>query len=135
MLPTLMRRGEWGDLMDRFFDSALDGERGFYPRVDIHEDKDNVYIEADLAGMEQKDLKIEIDEDNVLKLAGERNYKQEIDQKNFYRLERQYGKFERRFALGQNIDTGAVKAEFKNGELKLIVPKKAEKKPKTIEIH
>ncbi|MDR2431438.1 MAG: Hsp20/alpha crystallin family protein, partial [Candidatus Margulisbacteria bacterium] len=83
--------------MEKFLDGALDGhtERGwnFYPRVDIHEDKDNVYIEADLAGLEQKDIKIEIDEDNVLKLAGERDYKKEIDQKNFYRLERQYGKF------------------------------------------
>ncbi|MDR1997219.1 MAG: Hsp20/alpha crystallin family protein [Candidatus Margulisbacteria bacterium] len=138
MLPGLIRRGDFGDLLERFFDNPLDGHAehnwGFYPKVDIHEDKDNVYVEADLAGLEQKDIKIEINEDNVLRLAGERSFKKETDQKNFYRLERQYGSFERRFALGQNIDADAVKAEFKNGELKLIVPKKAGKKARTIEI-
>ncbi|GBR75835.1 alpha-crystallin-type small heat shock protein [Candidatus Termititenax persephonae] len=136
MLPTLFRRGDFGDLLDRIFDSPLESERGrgFYPRVDIHEDKDNVYVEADLAGLEQKDIKVEVDEDNVLKLSGEREYKQEDENKNYYRVERQYGHFERSFALGQNVEAGGAKAEFKNGELRLTIPKKADKKPRTIEI-
>ncbi|MDR1453904.1 MAG: Hsp20/alpha crystallin family protein [Candidatus Margulisbacteria bacterium] len=136
MLPTLFRRGDFGDLLDRVFESPLEIERGrgFYPRVDIHEDEDNVYVEADLAGLDQKDIKIEVDEDNVLKLAGEREYKKEDGNKNYHRVERQYGRFERSFALGQNVEADKTKAEFKNGELKLTIPKKAEKKPRAIEI-
>ncbi|GBR74755.1 alpha-crystallin-type small heat shock protein [Candidatus Termititenax aidoneus] len=136
MLPTFFRRGEFGDLLDRVFESPLEIERGrgFYPRVDIHEDKENVYVEADLAGLEQKDIKVEVDDDNVLKLSGEREYKKESENKNCHRVERQYGRFERSFALGQNVEADKAKAEFKNGELKLTIPKKAEKKPRTIEI-
>jgi HSP20 family protein len=130
----MFRAQDMGGLMERWFD-AFDGTVSCYPQVDIHEDKDHVYVKADLPGMKVEDIKIEVDDNNVLSISGERKSEKEIDRKDFYRTERQYGSFERRFRLGQNVDGTNIKAEYKHGELKLTIPKKEEKKPKAITIN
>lgn len=133
MLPTIFRTQGMDGLMERWFD-AFDDVGVKYPQVDVHEDKDNVYVRADLPGIKTEDIKVEVDESGILSIRGERKVEKEFDRNSCYRLERQYGSFERRFRLGQNVDGTNIKAEYKHGELKLTIPKKEEKKPKTIAI-
>ena len=133
MLPVMFRNQDMGGLMDRWFDAFDDGAVK-YPQVDVHEDKDNVYVRADLPGIKTEDIKVEVDESGILSIRGERKAEKEFDRDSCYRIERQYGSFERRFRLGQSVDGDNIKAEYKHGELKLTIPKKEEKKPKAITI-
>jgi HSP20 family protein len=134
MLPTIFRN-DLGGVLDRWFDPFdLGTEVVSFPKVDIHEDKDHVYVKADLPGMKAEDIKVEVNDENVLTISGERKFEKELERKDCYRVERQYGSFERRFRLGQNVDGTNVKAEYKHGELKLTIAKKEEKKPRTITI-
>ena len=133
MLPVMFRNQDMGGLMDRWFDAFDDGAVK-YPQVDVHEDKDNVYVRADLPGIKTEDIKVEVDESGILSIRGERKVEKEFDRNSCYRIERQYGSFERRFRLGQSVDGDNIKAEYKHGELKLTIPKKEEKKPKAITI-
>lgn len=133
MLPTIFRTQDMGGLMERWFD-VFDDTAVKYPQVDVHEDKDNVYVRADLPGIKTEDIKVEVDEAGILSIHGERKVEKEFDRNSCYRIERQYGSFERRFRLGQSVDGTNIKAEYKHGELKLTIPKKEEKKPKAITI-
>lgn len=124
------------DLLDTFFDNFWLDENEtnlYYPRVDIHDDEDNVYVEADLPGMDKKDVKVKV-ENNRLSINGTRDQKKESKKKGFYRCERQCGSFERSIYLGDNVDSSKAKAEFDKGVLKVIVPKKESGKPKVIDI-
>ncbi|MBF0298029.1 MAG: Hsp20/alpha crystallin family protein [Oligoflexia bacterium] len=105
------------------------------PRVDLHEEKDKYILTADLPGLNQKDVKIEFD-DGVLTLSGERSSEKEKDDDkyNYYYSERIYGKFERSFNFGNNIDADNIKASMKNGILNVEMNKKEPKKVKLINI-
>lgn len=142
MLPTILRKKRNGDLTSWFDDfdnvfgnflSETDGTSVNFPRVDVHEDEDNYYIDADLPGMQKKDISINI-ENNVLTLTGSREDKREEKKKGYYRLERQTGRFERSFHLGENTDFSKADAEFEQGVLKVVIPKKEELKPKQLDI-
>jgi HSP20 family protein len=140
MLPTIFRKQgdltNWIDDFDQLFGaSALDQNRTSlnYPRVDVHEDSDNYYIDADLPGMAKKDIDLRID-NNVVTLSGSRDDKREEKKKGYYRLERQTGKFERSFHLGENVDFSKAEARFEQGVLNILLPKKEEAKPKQLDI-
>lgn len=106
------------------------------PAIDIHEDKESVTIEAELAGLKKEDIKINV-EDDVLTLQGERKYEDERKDKSCHRIERRYGMFARSFTLPHSVDASKVKATMKDGLLQITLPKREESKPKTvpIEIH
>lgn len=127
--------------IERLFDQALGRpllrgeERGaaWMPNVDIHEDKDGINISADLPGMTQKDVQVNID-NNVLTLSGERKLDREDKRDNYHRIERFYGKFSRSFSLPNTVDTDKVEAHMENGVLRIHLPKREEAKPRQIEI-
>lgn len=104
------------------------------PTMDIYEDKEAIKVYVDLPGMQKKDVAISIEE-NVLTVKGERKFEEEDKKKNYYRIERSYGTFRRSFALPNNVDTGKISANMKDGILTIYVPKKEESKPKEIEIN
>ena len=81
----------------------------------------------------EKDGNIEV-ENNVLTLQGERKFDQEVQKDSFHRVERAYGSFTRSFTLPNVVDTEKIKAEFKDGVLKLTLPKREEAKPKQIHV-
>lgn len=109
-------------------------EKSWGPAVDITEDGKNIYLKADLPGMNQKDIKVSV-EDDVLTISGERkSEKEEKKDGKFYRLERVYGQFCRSFTLPDNVDASKISAEYKDGVLTLTIPKTEEKKSKAIEI-
>lgn len=104
------------------------------PVVDIHEDKEAFHISADLPGLTQKDIDVKV-EDDVLTIKGERKFENETNKDNYHRVERFYGSFQRSFSLPKGIDASKINASYKNGELKLSVPKTEESKPKQITVN
>lgn len=105
----------------------------FVPPVNISEDEQNINIEAELPGIQDKDLDISL-ENNVLTISGERKMENEEKKENFHRIERAYGRFTRSFTLPPTVETDNVNAEFNNGVLKISLRKKEEAKPKQIKI-
>jgi HSP20 family protein len=132
----LGNRDEFDRLLDTFFTgSPLRGDQApvFTPAVDIEETADEFVFKADLPGMSQKDVKVNLLAD-TLTIRGER--KQETEQKNggMHRTERIYGAFERTFRLGTPVRSDKVSALYRDGVLEVHVPKAEEAKPREVEI-
>lgn len=91
------------------------------PSMDLFETKDNIYLYAELAGMEKKEINIEV-QDNSLILTGERRFSPREDE-TYSRVERAYGAFRRSFRLPVSVDEENIHAEFQLGVLKVTLPK------------
>lgn len=104
------------------------------PVVDVYEDENNFVIKAELPGIDKKDISIDL-KDRILKLKGERSADNEVKEDNYYHRERVSGKFERVFTLPGEIAPEKIKADYKDGVLKIEVPKPEKQKPKKITIH
>ena len=103
------------------------------PAVDIQETEKEYLVKADLPDVKREDVKVEVLE-GVLTLEGERRQEKEEKGKTFHKMEREYGKFVRRFSLPSEIDTAKIAAEFKDGVLNIRLPKTAIAKPKLVEV-
>ena len=103
------------------------------PAVDVFETDKEIVMKAELPELVEKDIKIHV-EDNVLSIAGERNMDKEIREENYHRIERSYGTFHRSFTLPNTVDRDQIKASYKDGVLKVVLPKKYEIKPQQIKI-
>lgn len=125
------------DEMSRVFDDRLGyraGESvGWTPACDIYEDAEEVLVRFDLAGVDPKDVEIRF-ENGVLTLKGERKLEKEENRENYHRVELSYGTFTRSFSLPGTIDPEKIRADSKNGVLMVHLPKKAEAKPKSIQV-
>jgi HSP20 family protein len=106
----------------------------FAPPVDVYEDEHNVTLKIEVPGIEEKDVEVHV-ENNVLTVHGERKFEKEEKEENFRRVERQYGSFTRTFTLPSTVDTEKVQADYDKGILKIVLPKKAEAKPKQIKVN
>ena len=106
----------------------------FAPPVDIYEDEHDITLKIDVPGIDEKDIDVRI-EGNTLTVHGERKIEKEEKEENFRRVERQYGEFTRSFTLPSSVDTGQVNANYDNGVLKIALAKKAEAKPKQIQVN
>jgi HSP20 family protein len=103
------------------------------PSVDISEDDKEWLVKADLPDLKKDDVKVTV-ENGVLTISGERNIEKEEKGKKFHRIERAYGAFVRSFTLPDGTDAAKVNAEFKDGVLKVHLPKSEQAKPKALEI-
>ncbi len=131
------------DRMNSLFDEAFRGltSRGeglpyrgsWAPAVDIYEDNNNLYVEAELPGMSEKDIKVNL-ENNTLTLSGERKWEREDKNDNVHRVERAYGTFVRSFTIPATVDPEKVSAVYKDGVLKVTLPKREESKPREISV-
>ncbi len=106
---------------------------GWTPACDIYEDGDEVLVRAELAGVDPKDVDIRF-ENGVLTLKGERKLEKEEKRENYHRVELSYGTFTRSFALPGTVDAEKIRAEAKNGILVVFLPKRAEAKPRSIQV-
>jgi HSP20 family protein len=138
----LVRRKEWespiqalhdemNDLFDNFFGPTAivpvgrtKMERVFVPSVNVSEDDKEILVTAEVPGIDEKELDITIGKD-ALTIKGEKKAENEEKGKNYYRLERSYGSFQRIIPLAAEIEEGKAKANFKNGVLKVTLPKTA----------
>jgi HSP20 family protein len=144
-LAPLSKFNPFQDLMalqqrvNRLFEEAFPSERAelswtaWTPAVDVYEDTEAILIEADLPGLTKEDVKVSL-ENNVLTIHGERKLSREDKRDNYHRVERAYGSFTRSFTLPSNVDAQRIGAEFKDGVLRLQLPKREEAKPKQIEV-
>jgi len=107
--------------------------RNWNPVVDVYDNDDNFVIKAELPGIDKEDIEIDV-KDRVLTLKGERSSENEVKEDNYYRRERSFGKFERAFTLPADVDPDKIKADFKDGVLKIDIPKPEEQKPRQITI-
>jgi HSP20 family protein len=105
----------------------------FMPAVDIEETEAEFIVKADLPDVKKEEIKIHV-QDGVLAIEGERRHEKEEKGKKFHKIEREYGRFVRRFALPTEVDGDKVRAEFKHGVLSVVLPKAPAAKPKTIDI-
>jgi HSP20 family protein len=103
------------------------------PSVDIYENKDQIVLEAELPGMKREDFELTI-ENNVITLRGERKFEKKEETDNYHRVERAYGAFSRSFTLPQTVTAENATADFKNGVLRVALPKREEVKARRIEI-
>jgi HSP20 family protein len=107
--------------------------RRWYPAMDLVETEDHFVLKADLPGVAESDVKVEL-EDNVLTIAGERRHEQEAKSGGYFRLERATGVFSRSLTLPEGIDAEAVQASFDKGVLEVRIPKPEERKPRRVAI-
>ena len=112
-------------------DWALGGT--WAPAVDIFEQDGNIVLKAEVPGIDAKDVDIRV-ENNMLTLRGERKFDNEVKNDSYHRVERSYGSFSRSFTLPSVVDTEKIKADYKDGVLRVTLPKKEEAKPKQIAI-
>jgi HSP20 family protein len=103
------------------------------PLVDITEDDKEYVVKAEIPEMKKEDIKINV-HDDVLTVSGERKYEKEEKGKKFHRVERAYGSFMRSFTLPEDADGSKVNAEYKDGMLKVHLPKCEQAKKKAIEV-
>lgn len=103
------------------------------PTVDIYENENEFLIKTELPEVGREEVKVNLD-NNVLSISGERRLEYEDKRDGYHRVERSYGQFFRSFSLPPNVNTEAIKADFKDGVLRLTLPKKEEAKPKQIQV-
>jgi HSP20 family protein len=112
--------GDWSKNFN--FNSSV-----FTPRVDVTEDKENLYVHAEVPGVDKKDIKVSVVGD-VLTLSGEKKIEQKDENKNYYRIERHSGSFSRSFTLPAEVQSDKISAEYKDGVLMVTLSKTEEAK-------
>ncbi|MGB9772023.1 MAG: Hsp20/alpha crystallin family protein [Candidatus Kapaibacteriota bacterium] len=131
---TLARR--MSEMFEEFERGITVTPSDFSPRVDISEDEKNLYVMVELPGVSKEDVKVSITDDNVLVIKGEkkREFKAEDKERNFIRVERSYGSFQRSFMLPDNVKKDNVSAKYENGVLTITLEKVEPQPPKQIDI-
>jgi HSP20 family protein len=125
------------DTLDRWFDELrlpeFASEKFIVPAFDVSETDEHIIVKADLPGVDVKDIDISI-VGNVLTVKGEKKQEKEEKGESYHRIERSYGRFSRSISLPAEVNPEAVEAVYKDGVLKLTIPKAEKSKPKKIEI-
>jgi HSP20 family protein len=124
--------------LDTCFDPSRFGlgsnaEADWSPSVDVSESEDGYEVKADVPGLQKQDIHISF-ESGLLTLKGEKKQEKEVKERNFHKVERSCGRFERSFRLPDGIKADAIKAKVDNGVLTISIPKAEEAKPKEIAV-
>ncbi len=130
----------WFDDFDRFVEAGMTpstrepGTGSWSPGVDIVENEKQIVLRADLPGVDEKNIDVQV-EDGTLSLKAERKFEKETKEGNYHRVERAYGSFHRSFALPENVDTDNIAAAYNKGVLELTIPKvEAKAKAKKVQV-
>ncbi len=133
-------QSEMNRLFNTVFDSPGVGGNGVHntmrrwmPAMDLLESGDDFVLKADLPGVSEEDVTIEL-EDSTLTISGERKPEHQSEGEGYYRVERSTGSFSRSLTLPKGVDPEAVTARFDRGVLEVRIPKPAERKPRRISI-
>ncbi len=130
-------QNEMNRLFNNFFETPSPSSNGAYrrwiPAMDLVETETDFVLRADLPGLSEQDVNIEL-EDNVLTISGERKAEHEERKEGYYRVERSSGEFRRSLTLPEGVDPESVQATFDRGVLEVRVPKPAQRKPRKVAI-
>ena len=136
-MALLMKPEPFSQEVNRLFNTLFDltdsGVQRWVPAMDLTEADDHFVLLADLPGLGEDDVAIEI-QDNTLTISGERKSEHEERRRGWYRLERSFGRFSRSLSLPEGVDADAVSAEFDKGVLEIRIPKPEERKPRRVAI-
>lgn len=135
-MAIVMRPEPFARDIDRLFNSFLgasEQQQRFVPAMDLVEEGDHYVLRADLPGLGEDDVSIEV-QDNNLTISGERRLEERTEQNAYWRIERSYGHFSRSLGMPEGIDPDGISARFENGVLEVRVPKPAERKPRRVSI-
>jgi HSP20 family protein len=126
--------------MNRLFGSFFDNPGGeapagrrWIPAMDLVEQNGQYVLRADLPGLDEQDVNIELD-DRVLTISGERHSEQEQRREGYHRVERASGSFSRSLTLPEGVDPEKIEASFDKGVLEVRIPKPAERKPHRVQV-
>jgi HSP20 family protein len=125
---------EMNRLHDHFLGGRGPAKQAFQVAVDIREEDNAFYVDAEVPGLAAEDVKVDI-EKNVLTLSGERKVVKEETEGTFRRVERRYGSFTRSFTLPETVDTDHISADLNEGVLALRLPKKDAPTPRSISVN
>lgn len=106
---------------------------GWTPAFDVYEDKDNLYVRAELPGMRKEDIDLSM-HNGSLSISGERKSEDKLKDAEVYRTERFFGRFQRTITLPTQVAVEKIKAQYKDGILSVTLPKAEEAKPKHIDV-
>jgi HSP20 family protein len=120
-------------LFDAFFGQGERQSRRWVPPMDLVEADDHFVLKADLPGLGEEDVKIEV-QDGTLTISGERKPEHEQSERGWYRIERSFGSFSRSLTLPERVEATGIEARFHNGVLEIRIPKPEERKPQRVEI-
>jgi HSP20 family protein len=134
-------QSEMNRLFNTFFDTPTTAngngsglaQRRWIPAMDLVENEDTFVLRADLPGLSEADVDIEV-EDNVLTVSGERKSEHEDRKEGYYRVERSFGSFRRSLTLPEGVEPESVKATFDRGVLEVSIPKPEQRKPRKVSI-
>jgi HSP20 family protein len=122
--------------VDRLFDAFFGGQgesRRWVPQMDLVEAEDHFVLKADLPGLDESDVSIEV-QDGTLTISGERKAEHEQRERGWYRIERSFGSFSRSLTLPDRVDPDGIAASFDRGVLEVRIPKPEEHKPRRVQI-
>jgi HSP20 family protein len=133
---VLSLREAMSQLMEESFvqPTAAQGGKNFVPALDLSENAEGYLVEAALPGIKPEDVEITV-ENNVLTIKGETRQQVDDKQRNFHRVERRFGTFQRTIGLPTTVKADAIQASLTNGVLRLEIPKAEEVKPRKISVH
>ena len=123
----------FGDFFASHNDESDTERTSWMPTVDISEMENGFEIRAELPGVSENDVNVSVT-DNRLTIKGEKRQEEETEEKNYHRVERRYGSFQRSFTLPRHVDSDGIKAQFTDGVLTLEIPKVEVAKPTEIPI-
>jgi len=135
-MALLMKPEPFSREIDRVFDAFFgqtDQARRWVPPIDLVEAEDHFVLRADLPGLSEGDVNIEV-QDGTLTISGERGAEHEQREKGWYRIERSFGRFSRSLSLPDGVDPDGIQASFSHGVLEVRIPKPEERKPRRIAI-
>jgi HSP20 family protein len=124
------------NVLNDLFAGPFTGETAqvaWQPPVDIFESEDEIVIKMELPEVKKEDIQVSLD-DQTLTISGERHLENEEKKDGYHRIERTYGQFARSFTIPTNVNNEALRAECRDGVLKVHLPKKEEARPRTITI-
>ena len=124
---------DFARLVNTLFEAGDAPSQPWVPAMDLVEADDHYVLKADLPGLGEDDVNIEI-QDGTLTVSGERRTEHETSRKGWYRVERSFGRFRRSLSLPEGVDADAVSADFDNGVLTVWIPKPAERQPRRVQI-
>ena len=138
-MALLMKPEPFSSDLHRLFNTLFEETSGtraaqrWTPAMDLVEREDSFVLKADLPGVSEEDVAIEV-RDNALTIAGERKAEHEEKQNGYDRVERSFGRFSRTLQLPDGVDTDRIAAGFENGVLEVTIPKPEQRQPRRIEI-
>jgi HSP20 family protein len=136
-MALLMKPEPFSQEVNRLFNTLfepLENQSGrWVPPMDLVEAEDHFVLKADLPGLDQDDVSIEV-QDGTLTISGDRKSDHERKERGWYRVERAFGRFSRTLSLPEGVDLDGIAASFDKGVLEVRIPKPEERKPRRVEI-